>query len=102
MEVYNDLIRPILDDRLNQMITYMKKHDIAYMDRNQDIFKIALVGGFGNYYLVKKQIEDKLGIEITIVPVQGEALFNAVCGIENKNYRRQIYEQESSGDSRKA
>ena len=59
VEIYNDLIRPILDDRLNQMITYMKKHDIAYMDRNQDIFKIALVGGFGNYYLVKKQIEDK-------------------------------------------
>ena len=59
VEIYNDLIQPILDDRLNQMITYMKKHDIAYMDRNQDIFKIALVGGFGNYYLVKKQIEDK-------------------------------------------
>lgn len=52
--------------------------------------------------VTKKQIEDRLGIEITIVPVQGEALFNAVCGIENKNYRRQIYEQESSGDSRKA
>lgn len=59
VEVYDQLIRPILDDRLNQMIAYMKKHEIAYMDRNQDTFKIALVGGFGNYYLVKKQIEDK-------------------------------------------
>lgn len=59
VEVYDHLIRPILDDKLNQMIAYMKRHEIAYMDRNQDIFKIALVGGFGNYYLVKKQIEDK-------------------------------------------
>ncbi len=52
--------------------------------------------------VTKNQIEEELGVCITPVPVMGEALFNAVCEIENKNYRRQIYEQESSGDSRKA
>lgn len=59
VEVYNQLIYPVLRDKLLYMIDYMERSDIRYMDRNQDIFKIALVGGFGNFYLVKKQIEDK-------------------------------------------
>ena len=40
------------------MTEYLDQHGIAYMNRDQDVFKIALVGGFGNYYLVKKQIEE--------------------------------------------
>lgn len=59
VEVYNELIYPVLRDKLLYMIDYMERSDIHYMDQDQDIFKIALVGGFGNYYLVKKQIEDK-------------------------------------------
>ena len=58
LEVYNRVIRPVFDEKLRQMIAYMDEEGIQYMDRNQDIFKIALVGGFGNYYLVKKQLED--------------------------------------------
>lgn len=59
LEVYNDTIRNIFDEKLNEMIQFMQTANIRYMDGGQDTFKIALVGGFGNFYLVKKQIEDK-------------------------------------------
>ena len=58
VEVYDEIVRPVLKAELNHMIDYMERNGIRYMERNQDVFKIALVGGFGNYYLVKKQIED--------------------------------------------
>ena len=58
VEVYDRIVRPVLSTELDHMIGYMRANGINYMDREQEIFKIALVGGFGNYYLVKKQIED--------------------------------------------
>ncbi len=58
VEVYDAVIRPVLRAELAHMIDYMERNGIRYMDRDQEVFKIALVGGFGNYYLVKKQIED--------------------------------------------
>jgi len=58
VEVYDRIVRPVLSAELDHMIGYMRANGIQYMDRDQEIFKIALVGGFGNYYLVKKQIED--------------------------------------------
>ena len=58
VEVYDQLIRPVLSVELDHMISYMRTNEIDYMNRDQEIFKIALVGGFGNFYLVKKQIED--------------------------------------------
>lgn len=58
VEVYDRVIRPVLEEKLTLMTQYMDLHGIRYMDRDQDIFKIALVGGFGNYYLVRKQIEE--------------------------------------------
>lgn len=57
-EVYNEVIKPVLDEKLHKIIQYMEENNIAYMDRNLDVFKIAIVGGFGNYYLVQKQIKD--------------------------------------------
>lgn len=62
LEVYNQVIREIFDLKLNEMIAFMNKNGIEYSDREQDNFKIALVGGFGNYYLVKKQINDKFAL----------------------------------------
>lgn len=59
VEVYNEVIRGIFDEKLDEMMQFMDGHQVRYMDRNQDYFKIALVGGFGNFYLVKKQIEDR-------------------------------------------
>ena len=52
--------------------------------------------------VTKKQVEEELDADVVIVSQQGEELLYAVCGIENKNYGRQIYEQESSGNSRQA
>ena len=59
VRVYNDVIRPIFDEKLNEVIDYMKEKKIDYMNRNNQTFKIVLVGGFGNFYLVKKQMTDK-------------------------------------------
>lgn len=62
LEVYNETIRDVLDEKLQEMITFMSDNGINWMNRECDDFKIALVGGFGNLYLVKKQIEDKFEI----------------------------------------
>ena len=59
VEVYNDIIRDVFDEKMEEVIQYMKDKSIDYMNRNDQSFKIVLVGGFGNYYLVKKQMTDK-------------------------------------------
>ena len=56
VRVYNEVIAPVLKEQLNRMISYMEEAGIRYDDSDQEIFKIALVGGFGNYYLVDQQI----------------------------------------------
>lgn len=48
------------------------------------------------------EIQEKLKTRITVVPSSGDALFRAFAGLENTDFRRQIYEQADSGDSRKA
>ena len=58
VEVYDKVIRKVFAAKLNEMIDFMKSHKIDYMDHEQDHFKIALVGGFGNFYLVNKQVMD--------------------------------------------
>ncbi len=58
LRVYNDEIEPVLREQLQKMITYMKQSGIRYDDADQEIFKIALVGGFGNFYLVDQQVRD--------------------------------------------
>lgn len=57
-EVYDEVIRGVFDEKMQEMIAFMEKRGIDYMNRTQDTFKIALVGGFGNFYLVKKQVMD--------------------------------------------
>lgn len=58
VDVYDRVIRPVLAEKLAYMKDYMDRNGIDYRNREQERFKIALVGGFGNFYLVKKQIED--------------------------------------------
>ena len=65
VRVYNQIIAPVLDEQLNQMIQYMEKHRIDYQDEDQDVFKIALVGGFGNFYLVNAQVQSKFRFSST-------------------------------------
>lgn len=56
LRVYKEVIEPVLAEQLNLMIGFMKEAKIRYDDSDQEIFKIALVGGFGNFYLVDHQI----------------------------------------------
>ena len=44
------------------------------------------------------EIEDKLNTKVVCVPQSGDALFRAFAGLENTDFRRQIYEADS-GDS---
>ena len=59
LEVYDKTIREIFDEKLDEIISYMDLHNINYKERNLDNFKIALVGGFGNFYLVKQQVKER-------------------------------------------
>ena len=65
VEVYNRIIRGVFDEKMDEGINYMKERNIDYMNRNNQNFKIVLVGGFGNYYLVKKQMTDKFKFSST-------------------------------------
>ena len=51
-KAYNQIINPVLDEKLSEMIEYMQKNNI-------NVDKIAPVGGFCNFYLTQKQIEAK-------------------------------------------
>jgi molecular chaperone DnaK len=57
-EVYNEMISPILKEKIEDVKTYMDKAGIDYKVKDRDDFKIALVGGFCNFYLTQKQVED--------------------------------------------
>lgn len=57
MASYQEVIEPVLESQLNKIIEYMKKNDIVYDDATRSDFKVELVGGFSNFYLVKKQVE---------------------------------------------
>lgn len=59
-QAYNRVIRDLLDGELNKIIRYMDKKGIDYSgEGEEDDFKIALAGGFCNFYLTEKQIRDK-------------------------------------------
>ena len=73
-ETYDRIIRGVLDENLEKMIGCMEKRGIPYMDGNREDFKIALVGGFGNFYLVKKQIENKFRFSV------GDRRFSGIIG----------------------
>lgn len=58
LEIYDREIREVLQENLEKCILFMKKENIPYQDQLGENFKIALAGGFGNFYLVRKQVED--------------------------------------------
>jgi hypothetical protein len=57
-EVFNELIEPVLEQKLQEMKEYMDGAVINYTVDNNDNFKIAPVGGFCNFYLTQKKIND--------------------------------------------
>ncbi len=74
---YQDIIFPVLDKKLDWISQYMKEKKFQYMDGNQDTFKIALVGGFGKYDLVHRQVNEKFKLASTDKRLEG-------IGSENK------------------
>jgi NifB/MoaA-like Fe-S oxidoreductase len=48
--------------------------------------------------VTKADLERELKVKVTIVPRDGEALLRAIMGLENTDFRRQIYEQADRGD----
>ena len=60
--VYDAVIAPVFNSKLDEMIAFMERDGIDYSDQDQECFKIALVGGFGNYYLVNHQVSKKFKI----------------------------------------
>ncbi len=56
---YNEVIYPVLEEKINEIISYMHDNGIEYGANTDYNFKIALVGGFSNFYLTRRQIEEK-------------------------------------------
>jgi molecular chaperone DnaK (HSP70) len=56
--IYKQIIKPVLEDKIQEMIKYMEEARIDYSVNTKDNFKIAMVGGFCNFYLTQKQVED--------------------------------------------
>lgn len=57
---FNEKIRPVLDEKLDVIIKYMDEKKIAH-GVDADNFKVQMIGGFCNFYLVEKEITQKLG-----------------------------------------
>lgn len=64
-EVYDQVIRPVFHEKMQEFIRYMDAEGIAWNNRTNDKFKIVLVGGFGNFALVKAQMRECFGISHT-------------------------------------
>ncbi len=55
---YEKVIAPVLKEKLEEIIGYMDANGINWQVNTQDNFKIAMVGGFCNFYLTQQQIEN--------------------------------------------
>ena len=52
------VVQPELDRCLEETARWMKDHGVDYESANSDGFQVVLVGGFGKYLLVQKQVEE--------------------------------------------
>ena len=60
-QAYQTVIQPVLEEKLNEIIDYMDANNINWRVNGDDNFKIAMVGGFCNFYLTQEQIEQRFG-----------------------------------------
>lgn len=56
--VYRRVIEPVLKEKLDLMEMAMERYQIDYKNPGNGEFKIVLVGGFSNFYLTRKQVQD--------------------------------------------
>ena len=59
LDVYNDKIRNVFEEKMDEMIRMAKEEGIDPFHAFGNKFRIALVGGFGNFYLVRNQMRKK-------------------------------------------
>jgi molecular chaperone DnaK len=59
-EVYSRIISPVLEEKIREMIVFMDDAGIDHSVNTKDNFKIALVGGFCNFHLTQRQVENLL------------------------------------------
>lgn len=57
LKVYNNIFRNVLKEQLDKITSFMDSEGIDYSQKNQENFRIALVGGFGTYCLVNEQVK---------------------------------------------
>lgn len=57
-QAYDQVVQPELDRCLEETARWMKDHGVDYESANSDGFQVVLVGGFGKYLLVQKQVEE--------------------------------------------
>lgn len=55
---YDQVVQPELGRCLEETARWMKDHKVNYESTNRDGFQVALVGGFGKYLLVQKQVDE--------------------------------------------
>lgn len=56
-EAYDNVIYPVLNEKLMEIISFMDASNINWRVNGDDNFKIAMVGGFCNFFLTQEQIE---------------------------------------------
>ncbi len=61
-QVYDRVIRTVLNEKLDEVIAYMEANHIPYDGRSDDMFKLVTVGGFGKFAFVRKQVERKFRV----------------------------------------
>ncbi len=60
--VYQEVIADTFESQLKYIMQYMDHEKIVYRSGNSDTFQLALVGGFGNFYLVREHLERIMGV----------------------------------------
>lgn len=59
-KAYDQVIRPVLHKKLLEIIDFMDSNGIKWRPNGEENFKIAMVGGFCNFYLTQEQVEQTL------------------------------------------
>ena len=55
VKTFDDIIRPDLEQALQAMKTFITAHGVDYS--NSDAFRVIMVGGFSNFYLVQNTVK---------------------------------------------
>ena len=62
VDVYNRVIRPVFQEKMEEAQQTMDRLGIDWRNKTSDRFKLVLVGGFGNFYLVKAHMKEAFDI----------------------------------------